>query len=258
LDDAGNILKVGVRSVIAALGAAAACAAASGCTTNVGTHTAPATAKVSKADLQKDISNRVAEAGQVAQSVACPGDLVGEAGKTTRCTVIKSATSSYEVLVTVSSVEGSNVNYDVIPVMSKTQLESAISQQLAHDTRAPVDLVVCKSGLDGKVGAVAHCLVTAGGVTGPRAVQVTSVSGFGMSFIVVPVLLKDAAAGSLLAQLGQAGPRPDSASCADDLNGFPGNTVECTTVTGGRTQTFILTVTGVTGTNITYRYDLKP
>jgi hypothetical protein len=249
---------VGVRRVIAAVGALAACAAASGCTINVGTHTAPATAEVSKADLQKDISNRVAEAGQVAQSVTCPEDLVGEVGKTTRCTVTKSATSSYEVLVTVSSVEGSNVNYDVIPVMSKTQLESAISQQLAHDTSAPVDLVVCKSGLDGKVGAVAHCLVTAGGVTGPRAVQVTSVSGFGMSFIVVPVLLKDAAAGSLLAQLGQVGPRPDSASCADDLNGFPGNTVACTTVTGGRTQTFILTVTGVTGTNITYRYDLKP
>ena len=248
-----------MRSVIAAVGAAAACAAAaSGCTINVGTHTAPATAEVSKADLQKDVSNRVAEAGQVAQSVTCPEDLVGEVGKTTRCTVTKSATSSYEVLVTVVSVEGSNVNYDVIPVMSKTQLESAISQQLAHNARAPVDLVTCKSGLDGKVGAVAHCLVTAGGATGPRAAQVTSVSGFGINFVVVPVLLKDAAAGSLLAQLGQAGSRPDSASCADDLNGLPGNTVECTTVTGGRTQTFILTVTDVTGTNITYRYDLKP
>src|SRR6478672_8870759 len=107
-DEGGNISEVGVRRVIAAVGAAAACAAAAGCTINVGTHTAPATAEVSKADLQKDISNRVAEAGQVAQSVTCPEDLVGEVGKTTRCTVTKSATSSYEVLVTVSSVEGSN------------------------------------------------------------------------------------------------------------------------------------------------------
>ena len=121
-----------MRRVIAAVGVAAACGAASGCTINVGTHTAPATAEVSKADLQKDISNRVAETGQVAQSVTCPEDLVGEVGKTTRCAVTKSATSSFEVLVTVSSVEGSNVNYDVIPVMSKTQLESSISQQLAH------------------------------------------------------------------------------------------------------------------------------
>lgn len=247
-----------MRRVIAAVSAAAACAAASGCTINVGTHTAPATAKVSKADLQKDISNRVAKAGQVAQSVTCPEDLVGEVGKTTRCTVTKSATSSYEVLVTVSSVEGSKVNYDVIPVMSKTQLETSISQRLAHDAGAPVDSVACESGLDGKVGAVAHCVVTAGGATLPNAVKVTSVSGFGMDFILVPILPKDAAAGSLLAQLGQAGPRPDSASCANDLDGFPGNTVECTTVTGGRTQTFILTVTDVTRTNITYRYALKP
>ena len=247
-----------MRRVIAVVGAAAACGVAAGCTINVGTHTAPATAEVSKADLQKDISNRVARAGQVAQSVTCPEDLVGEVGKTTRCAVTKSATSSFGVLVTVSSVEGSNVTYDVIPVISKTQLEASISQHGPTNTGAPVDLVVCESGLDGKVGTVTHCLITAGGATMRRAVHVTSVTGFSMNFIVAPILNKDAAAETLLAKLGQVGPRPDSASCADDLDGFLGNTVECTTVTGGRTQTFILTVTDVTATNITYRYDLKP
>jgi len=251
-----------VRRVIVAVGAAAACAAASGCTINVGTHTAPATgpatAKVSRADLQKEISNRVAKAGPAAQSVMCPEDLVGEVGKTTRCAVTMSATSSFEALVTVSSVEGSTVNFDVIPVVSKTRLEASVSQQVAQSSRAPVDSVACESGLDGKVGAVARCVVTAGGATLRRAVVVTSVTGFSIDYNVMPILPKDMAAGSLLAQLGQVGPRPDSASCADDLDGILDNTVECTTVTSGRTQTFILTVTDVTGNNITYRYAPKP
>jgi hypothetical protein len=237
---------------------AVACAAASGCTINIGTNTPPATAKVSKSDLQKDISARVAKAGRLPESVSCPDDLVGEVGKTTRCAVTMSATSTFETLVTVTSVEGSKVNYDVVPAVSKTQLEASVSQQVAQSSRAPVDSVACESGLDGKVGAAAHCAVTAGGATMRRTVVVTAVAGFAVNYTVVPILTKDVVADSLLAQLGQVGPRPDSANCADNLDGIIGTTLECTTVTGGRPQTYILTVTTVTGTNITYSYTPKP
>jgi hypothetical protein len=41
----------------------------------------------------------------------------------------------------------------------------------------------------------------------------------------------------MLVQLKQVGQHPDSASCAGDPDGKLGNTIECTTVTGGQTQT---------------------
>jgi hypothetical protein len=95
------------------------------------------------------------------------------------------------------------------------------------------------------------------GVTLPRAIVVTSVTGFSINFNVIPMLPKEVAASSLLLQLGKVGPRPESVSCADDLEGIVDHTLECTTVTGGRTQTFILTVTDVTRGDITFRYAPK-
>lgn len=240
--------------VIAAISAAAACTVASGCTINVGTHAAPGPPKVSRADLQKEIANRVAQAGPPARSVSCPEDLIGEVGKTTHCTVTMSPTSSFEALVTVSGVEGGTVNYEFVPVVSTARLEASVARVLAP---APVDSVTCESGLEGRVGAVAHCNVTANGATLPRAVVVTSVTGFSINFTVIPILPKEVAASSLLLQLGKVGPRPESVSCADDLEGIVDHTLECTTVTGGRTQIFILTVTDVTRGDITFRYAPK-
>ena len=112
-----------------------ACAAVSGCTFNIGNPTGSGTAKVSKADLQKDISQRLADAGRAPQSVSCPDDLVGEVGKTMRCEVIVSATSSLEPIVTVTGVEGDKVDYDIAPAVSKTQLEKSVSLQVATSSR---------------------------------------------------------------------------------------------------------------------------
>ncbi len=220
------------------------------------------TPKVSKKELQNDVSHRLTATGAVPKSVICPDDLIGEVGRSVRCTVTtmgaSGAPNSFEPRITVTSVEGSTVNYDVIPVESKAQLEALISQQMAKSYQAAVQSVACESDLDGKVGAITHCAVTTKGVTLRRTVEVTSVTGFTMNYDVVPILTKDAAASSLLAQLEQVGPRPDSASCANDMDGKPGNTVECTAVTRGRPEVFILTVTTVTGNNIACSYARKP
>ena len=240
--------------VIAAISAAVACTVASGCTINVGTHAAPGPPKVSRADLQKEIADRVAQTGPPARSVSCPEDLIGEVGKSTHCAVTMSPTSSFEALVTVSSVEGGTVNYGFVPVVSKARLEASVARVLAP---APVDSVTCESGLEGRVGAVARCNVTANRAMLPRAIVVTSVTGFSVNFNVIPILTKELAASSLLLQLGKIGPRPESVSCADDLEGIVDNTVECTAVTDGRTQAFIVTVTDVTRGDITFRYTPK-
>ena len=48
--------------------------------------------------------------------------------------------------------------------------------------------------------------------------------------------------------------RPDSAQCANNLEGKAGNTVDCTVVTGSDTASFTLTVNSVSGESINYSY----
>jgi hypothetical protein len=246
-----------MRMLMRAMSAALACAAISGCTVNIGGHAPPNAASVSKEDLQKDISQRLTDAGQTPQSVTCPEDLPGQLGQSVRCEVTMSATGGFEPVITVTSLEGSKVNYDITPAVSKTQLEVSVSRLAAATANGAAVTVSCQSGLEGKLGAEAYCDVTAAGATTRRTVDVTNVSGLQMNYGLVPVLPKAVVEGSLVFQLHQVGQHPDSATCAGDLEGKVGTTLECTTLSAGQTETYVLTVTAVPGANVTYKYALK-
>lgn len=232
------------------------CGMVSGCTINIG-GTPPSAAKVSKEALQKDISQRLADAGTAPQSVSCPEDLAGKVGQSTRCEVAMGAVSNLEPIVTVTSVDGASVNYDIAPAVSQAQLESAVSRLVATTTKTTPTAVACQSGLQGKVGTEAYCDVTAGGATARRTALVTAVSGLAMQYGLVPMLPKTVVEGSLVFQLKQIGPQPDSVTCASGLEGKIGATVDCTTQTAGRAAAYVLTVTAVKGDNITYKYAAK-
>jgi hypothetical protein len=146
----------------------------SGCDGSVGIGGKPA---VGKAALQTDIANRLAKAGEKPQSVTCKDDLIGEVGKTARCEVVISPTNSFEPVITVTGVDGSTINYEMSPALSKEQLEKAVSRMVADAAHAHVASVSCESGLEGKVGATAHCEVDSGGVKLRRTVKVNSVEG---------------------------------------------------------------------------------
>ena len=169
-----------------------------------------------------------------------------------------SPTNSFEPVITVTSVDGDTINYEMSPALSKEQLEKAVSRLVADASHAQVTSVLCETGLDGKVGAAAHCDVEAGGAHLRRTVEVNSVVGLMLNFDVVPMLTKEEVAGSLLDDLEkQTGRRADSAQCAGDLEGKTGNTVDCTVVTGPDSAHFTLTVTTVTGASINYSYALR-
>jgi len=242
-----------LHTVTTAVGALATVGAlVSGCDGSVGIGGKLA---VGKAALQTDIANRLAKAGEKPQSVTCKDDLIGEVGKTARCEVVISPTNSFEPVITVTGVDGSTINYEMSPALSKEQLEKAVSRMVADAAHAHVASVSCESGLEGKVGATAHCEVDSGGVKLRRTVKVNSVEGLMMNFDVVPVLTKEEVASSLLDELQrQLGRRPDSAQCTGELEGEVGNTVDCTVVTGSGTAAFTLTVTNVTGGSINYSY----
>lgn len=227
-------------------------AALSGCSFSTGTPV------VAKADLQKDISERLDKAGAKPTSVTCKDDLKGEVGQTVTCEVALSDDNVIDPVVTVTKVEGTTVSYDMTPAVSKEQLEKAVSRLLSESANTPVESVTCESGLEGKKGAEAHCEVTQGGITFKQTVDVTKVDGLLMNITPIPVLAKVQVESTLLDQLeSQLGQRPDSADCASDLEGKPGTTIDCNVVAGEESQDFTLTVTSVDGDRINFKYAAK-
>ena len=246
-----------MHTVLTAVGAVATVwAVVSACDASVGTGSKPA---VGKEALQNDIAARLANAGQQPQSVTCEHDLVGEVGKTARCVVVMSSTNSFEPVITVTGVDGNTINYEMSPALSKEQLEKEVSRLVADAAHAQVASVSCESGLEGKVGATSHCEVDQGGLKLRRTVEVNTVEGLMMKLDVVPVLTKAEVESSLLNDLAiQTRRRPDSARCSGNLDGRPGNTVECTVVTAPDTSSFVLMVTTVEGDKINYTYTPRP
>jgi Domain of unknown function (DUF4333) len=246
-----------LHTVTTAVGALATVGAlVSGCDASVGIGGKPA---VGKAALQTDIANRLAKAGEQPQSVTCNEDLIGEVGRTARCEVVISPTNSFEPVITVTAVDGSTINYEMSPALSREQLEKAVWRLVADASHTQVASVSCESGLEGKVGATSHCEVDQGGLKLRRTVEVNTVEGLMMKFDVVPVLTKAEVESSLLNDLAiQTRRRPDSARCSGNLEGRPANTVECTVVTGPDTASFTLMVTTVEGDKINYTYTPGP
>ncbi|ABM14200.1 DUF4333 domain-containing protein [Mycolicibacterium austroafricanum] len=233
------------------VGVVAAVAPMVGC----GTDAADGVPAVSTADLQRDIAERFAEAGARPQSVTCKDPLVGEVGQTARCDVTMSPTNSFEPIVTVTGVDGETVDYELLPALSVEQLERAVARLVAEDGGPPDSTVTCQAGLLGRPGEVARCDVTAGGVTLRRTAEVTGVDGLMMNFDLVPMLTKAEVERSLLDELARhLGRRPDSATCSGDLEGRPGNSVDCAVTDGPESAAFILTVTAVDGDRIDYSY----
>lgn len=210
---------------------------------------------VATADLQSDITARFAEAGNDPQSVSCKDPLVGEVGQMARCDVVMSPTNSFEPIVTVTSVDGDTIDYELLPALSNEQLERAVVRLVDEAGGPPASEVTCADGLLGVMGESAQCEVTAGGVTLRRTAEVTSVEGLMMNFDLVPILTKREVEDSLLGDLSRhLGKRPDSASCSGNLEGKPGNTVDCAVIAGAESAAFIVTVTTVDGTTIDYSY----
>jgi len=243
-----------MRTVTAVLGGLAiVCAVLPGCTFSAGVNSTPT---VSKDALREDIADRLTKAGEQPESVTCKEDLVGEVGEKTRCEVVMSPTNSFEPVVTVTGIDGSMIKYEMTPALSKGQLEKAVSPLVSDAEGVQIDSVTCESGLEGEAGAVAYCDLDAGEVQLRRMVEVNNVEGLMMNFEVVPVLTQAQVESSLLDELErQVGQRPDSADCSGDLEGKPGNTVDCTIVAGPETTSFTLTVDTVEGNTINYHFE---
>lgn len=223
--------------------------------------------RVAKGALEKMVTDQLAKSGVTPQSVVCLEDLIGKIGQTARCDVTVTPVNGFEPIITVTGVNGSDINYAMVPSVNKTQLESAVADMITRSTKATPDSVSCETGLEGKVGAVAFCNVTTAGTTIRQAVAVSQVQGLSMNYGLaqpgaVPgqapntgpgqTLPKSVAEGALMAQLRHSGQNPDSATCAGDLTVQIGATMPCTAVTAGQNKDYVLTVASIVNGNITF------
>ncbi|MFR9676215.1 DUF4333 domain-containing protein [Streptomyces sp. TR06-5] len=77
----------------------------------VGCSTTP---KLPKDQLGDTVAQKLAAStGQPEPDVSCPEDLVGEVGTSTRCTLTAQDGSTLGVNVEVTSVEGTNIKFDI-------------------------------------------------------------------------------------------------------------------------------------------------
>ncbi len=211
-----------------------------------------ATTSISAEDLQKRLTDEQAEAGVTPQSVSCNDDLIGEVGKTAVCDVVFSDSNSVEATASVTSVDGSNIAFDVSPSVTKEQLEKGITGN--DDAQA----VTCDSGLDGAVGASANCEVTVNGMTGKQVAVVEGVEGLQVDLEMFPVVPKEKIQDVLLQKLNADGTPAETVECAEDVTAKPGTFGECVAVTGDQNQGYDVTVTDVDGDNVDIEYQNSP
>lgn len=137
-------------------------------------------ANVSASKLQDDISSKLEKQGAKAKSVTCHGDLKGEPGATTDCTIV-SDDYTFEGHVTATKVDGDTVSYTTSPSLTKDQLEKRVTDIEAQQNSLELTAVTCKDGLEGIEGKTTDCTLEAGGDSTDVVVTVGKVDGLGMN-----------------------------------------------------------------------------
>ncbi|OBK27856.1 hypothetical protein A5634_21990 [Mycobacterium asiaticum] len=143
-----------VRTLLVSVAAGGLIAGASACSCSVGSS---GPKSVSKKDVAGQIINKMTDAnGNKPSSVSCPEDLPAKVGAQTNCEM-KVKDETYNVNVTVTSVEGSDVKFDMVETVDKNQVAHIISDKLYQQVGQRPDTVTCPENLKGYQGATLRC-----------------------------------------------------------------------------------------------------
>ena len=165
-----------VRTLLVSGAAVGLMAGAGGCSFSTG----PAT--VSKADVAQQISTKLTDGqGNKPQSVTCPGDLQAKVGAQLNCEMNVND-EKYTVNVTVTSVKGKDVEFDMVETMDKDQVAHLISDRLYKQVGDRPESVTCPENLKGKEGATLRCQLTDNSKKYGINVTVTTVVGGEVNF----------------------------------------------------------------------------
>src|ERR1700739_1557279 len=108
---------------------------------------------VSKNDVANEITYKFTDpAGNKPESVTCPSDLPAKVGAQLNCEM-RVKNQPFNVNVTVTSVNGSDVKFDMVETVDKNQVASVISNRLIQQVGRRPDSLTCPDNLKGVVGA---------------------------------------------------------------------------------------------------------
>jgi hypothetical protein len=167
-----------VRTLLISGAAAGLMAGAGACSCSVGS----SSHAVSKNDVAQQITSKLTDAaGNKPESVTCPSDLEAKVGAQLNCTM-KVKNQTFNVNVTVTSVNGNDVKFDMVETVDKNQVASVISDKLTQQVGKKPDSVTCPDNLKGVEGATLRCQLSDNGEKYGITVTVTSVDAGDVNF----------------------------------------------------------------------------
>jgi len=137
---------------------------------------------VAQADLEEQLTEQITPDNPEDEvAVECEGDLAGEVDAEVDCPATIGE-DPVTVRVRVTAVDGTDVEYDLTPVVEADDVASTIEETLAGQD-FPVESVTCEGELIGEIDQVQVCAVTnASGEEIAVEATVTSVDGFLIGF----------------------------------------------------------------------------
>jgi hypothetical protein len=160
-----------VRTLLVSGAAVGLMASAGACSCSIGS----SSHSVSKSDVASQITQKLTDAqGNKPDSVDCPNDLPANVGAQLNCSM-KVKGAAYNVNVTVTTVNGSDVKFDMVETVDKTQVASGISDNVTQQVGTKPESVTCPDNLKGVQGATLRCKLVTDGKTYGVTVSVTGV-----------------------------------------------------------------------------------
>jgi hypothetical protein len=167
-----------VRTLLISGAAAGLMAGAGACSCSIGS----SSHAVGKSDVAQQITSKLTDAaGNKPESVTCPSDLEAKVGAQLNCTM-KVKNQTFNVNVTVTSVNGNDVKFDMVETVDKNQVASVISDKLTQQVGKKPDSVTCPDNLKGVEGATLRCQLTDNGEKYGISVTVTNVDAGDVNF----------------------------------------------------------------------------
>jgi Domain of unknown function (DUF4333) len=167
-----------VRTLLVSGAAVVLTASAGACSCSIGS----SSHSVSESAVAGAITSKMTDAaGHKPDSVNCPGDLPAKVGAQLNCEM-KVKSQTFNVNVTVTSVNGNDVKFDMAETVDKNEVASVISYKLTQQVGRKPDSVTCPDNLKGVVGATLRCQLTDAAHQYGVSVTVTNVDAGDVNF----------------------------------------------------------------------------
>jgi uncharacterized protein DUF4333 len=144
------------------------------------------TPALSQQQLEQTVSRLVADAGAPdVKSVSCDSGLEGRMGMAAHCDVDSDGVRLRRT-IEVASVDGLMMKFDVVPLLTRSEVENSLLDDLESQFGRRPDAATCSDSLEGKPGNTVDCTVVAGPTTERYTLTVSTVDGTKINYSYEP------------------------------------------------------------------------